>query len=218
MTLTDFLFGFRYSDRGEWLGTFDFKFETKSKAFNLEKLYSFKKYDPQSGYVYISLQNSIVKLLNQYLEVSEERIFNGIITSHSVLNGNIGICSVINRLNPYTKCFKLNSRLEIQENYVLRNHLDKYDWKILNLINGDFLAVSISKKSPLSVEISHLASGGKISKPHVFVLPKCDFHLNPFEKFDELPGYYCFSFTCIRKSATYCVNSFEAVNLTYYQI
>lgn len=113
-------------------------------------------------------------------------------------------------------CLRLDSQLEVSKKYLLTNDWNNHDWKIFNLENGDSLAVSISKKLPVSVQIRRLASDGRISKPH-FLDPGCDTHFDSFEKFDELPGNYCFTFACSRKRITYCLDDSKAVNLTSYQ-
>lgn len=204
----------RYSDEGKWLGTFDFRFDTKNKAFNLEKLYPLNKFNATSGYVYISLQNSVVKLVDQYLVSVAEKEFLGMITSHSVLNGSIGICTVINPLTPFTMCSILNSSLVIKRQYVLPNNLQKYDWKIFNLADKSSLAVSIPKQLSTAIEVKRLAPNGKTSLSHYFDLKNCESDYNPLDKFDELPGNYCFAFNCFSKSITDCLDSSKTVNLT----
>lgn len=170
--------------------------------------YPLKKFDFISGYVYISLRDSNVKVLNSNLQVSEQRTFNNYISSHTVLNGNIGICTIDFKYDR-TRCFKLDSQLKTEEEYFLKNNRNNYYWKILNLVNGDYLAISVSKHHSTSVEVRRLAKDGRVGKSHFFTLRNCSSQFDPFIKFNELHRKYCFSFACKSERITHCIPSFR---------
>lgn len=182
--------------------------------FDQEKIYTKTQFYSNDGYFYFSMTNSTVLKLNEDLQIVQSKKLKGFIRSHSVLEGEVGVCSRIYDSEFTTECLKLDGNLKIKDRYRLGSSTDTRIRTLHNLKDGSSLLLTIKRGLKTKVEVRRLMSGGFISQPEVFSYDCGNFVSNPPGQFIELDGVYCFVFQCKSEAITHCINAKDAKKLS----
>lgn len=207
----------RFNLSNSHVQTLNFDFDTIENNYDLVKLFPLVDFNSKSGYVFISIETSTIKILSSTLEMLKKKHVSGYIRATSVLNNDISIChhkDYVENNEPRIECEKYDPRFKSKVKFSLVNSIHNNAKRFYNLGDGSSLLVSISRGKTKTI-VRRIGLSGRISKPMDFEYDCENFHNNNADDtFVELkPRIYCFSFQCKLDMITHCLPLSDAPNL-----
>lgn len=175
--------------------------------FDLETIHPLLEFSSSIGYVHISKQTSIIRILDSKLKTLKQYKPPGHFIAYSVLNGDIGFCcNTYDNVETSVQCWKIDSRMKIKTRARLTDANYFGTRRLYNLLDGSSLLVSLSRGRINSL-VKRLGVDGKFSEATLFRYECDSLNSEPRDYFIELKGgIYCFAYECRDGLITHCTS------------